>query len=516
MNSQSKFYQRLLRAMAPSRKLLVHLAIPVLWGSLNSASADESPNATEILSLQGLLNAVVESNNSLKMAQLEEVIASEGVTERLEIFEPTLTVRSSVGRTLSPLSVEDQLLGRSPDPYPDNESMLEGEVSKLLKWGTTLSINSSIKRQKTGDLDDYQYRGRAGASLVHPLIRGAGTDITRIDVSIAEVEAKIRTHSSLDQTNAIITQATLIYIDAVNNQLILNKLKSRLEVLTQLKGEISTLINGGRLPLSSALDLEINLTKLANLISTTERDLARLKTELRNLAPKVNLTPDKLQVDISILPTDTSPIPSQQQLYDIAVNTRHDLKTQKLEIKRALLKLERASDMTRDTFNIRLDAGLTNQAETAGGAMSTNDLVSHPEGRISIEYKTLLGDKAGANARFRIAELEKRNAELLLQDQLQILRNEVQSAHSAAVKTEEIWLKTKEISEAVNEQYILASSRITQGRGSIIEALQSKERKLEAAMNEIEASTQYLKALIQLYATQGDLSEQLHGILKKK
>ena len=515
INSQHILYPFGIKSPKRVGRLCVSLALTLALGPVDAWADQQSINQTT-LSFREFLNAVLESNRPLLAAQTEGEIAREVVAERLEIFEPTLTVRSSVGRTLSPLSVEDQLLGRSPDPYPDNQSTLEGEISKLLGSGTRLSVHSSLKRQKTGDLDDYQYRGSAGVSLVHPLIRGAGTDITRIDVSIAELDAKIREHSVIDQKNSITSQAAMVYTEAVKNQLIIDKLRDRVEVLTRLKDEVSILITNGRLPATSAIDIEINLNKLDNLISITERDLLRFKTELLNLAPKQNLVPNKMRFDVSILPTHNFPMPSRQQLYNTALHTRHDIKIQKLEIKRAILKLEQASDMARDTLNVRLDAGLSQQTETASGALSLNDMISHPEGKIAIEYKTRLGTKGGANARIKQAELEKRNGELLLQDRLQILKNEVLVSHNAVIQTEKVWAKTRAITESSNEQHYIESSRLAQGRGNIIEVLQSQEKKIEAAMSEIEASTQYMKAMIQLYSIQGDLSDQIYNMLTKK
>lgn len=499
-----------------NRQLFTYFSLALCLGLHNPSLAGQSKGKSEAFSFEMFLNAVLNSNRSLIMAQLDEEVARENITEQFAIYEPKLTVRSSTGNTLSPLSVEDQLLGRSPDPYPDKQTDLKGTISKLLSYGTKISIDSSLNRQKAGTMDNYQYRSDLRLSIVQPLMRGAGAKITNMDITIAELEAKIQEHLTLDQRNLITTQAAIVYIDALKTQLILERLKARVAILTKLKTEVSTLIKNGRLPRSSEIDIEINLNKLENLISNTERDLIRFKTELILLAPEGNLTVDKIQFDPSILPTKIYHIPDWQQLYTVALNTRHDIKAQKVAIKRALLQLDQASDMARDTLDIRLDAGWSQQAGTATSALRINDMAGHPERRISIEYRMPLGANKGANAKIRKASLEKRKAELLLQDQRQNLENEALVGHKTALQTEKVWLNARKIANSTKKQLEVASLRLVQGRGNIIEVLQSEEKNLEATINEVEASTQYAKAFIQLYSVQGDLSEQVNNIFGKK
>lgn len=143
-------------------------------------------------------------------------------------------------------------------------------------------------------------------------------------------------------------------------------------------------------------------------------------------------------------------------------------------------------------------------------------MAGHPERRISIEYRMPLGANKGANAKIRKASLEKRKAELLLQGQRQNLENEVLVGHKTALQTEKVWLNARKIANSTKKQLEVASLRLAQGRGNIIEVLQSEEKNLEATINEVEASTQYAKAFIQLYSVQGDLSEQVNNIFGKK
>lgn len=481
----------------------------ICWVSIgHSAMQDDTESWFDGISLQEFVEFIRSHNSALKISQNRIQIADEQVIEAQGIFQPILSVSANASRSLQPLSVDDQALGRTPDPYPSNDQTIEVGLSKLLPTGATLGATSRLTREKTGDIDDYQLRSYLGISLNQPLLKGLGNTVVSADINVAKIGAKISQNEASDNDNIIIAQATTLFLDALRTQMLISNLTERLEVLENLREESLRLIEQGRLPQSARLDIQAAIGQVKTLRLDTLQQLDQFKSDMLSFAGSNLSSPSDIKLNTEIIPANPLSPCSLDTCLKQALLNRADYKSQQLRIEQAGINQLKAEDNLRPELDLVVEVGFSEQTDDVDNSFEISHLQSNPDTLLGLEFRTPLWGDESAKAAARRARMETVNAQIEALDLKLSIENDLKAQIAAVDRSGESWREWESISDSYNEQYMLAINSLSQGRGDIVAVLRASEAKLNAKASWDEAKIAHLQAWVRLQASQG-LSSQL-------
>ncbi len=496
-------FHRLMRPLTTQTALATYLCIVPLHASSDLRSSAWADG----LSLSEFVGFIQDNNAALQVARNGTQIARETITEEQGIFQPILSMSTRAQRSLQPLSVDDQTLGRTPDPYPSTNQSIEYGLSQLLTSGGTIKGITRLTREKTGDLDDYQLRGYVGVSFDQPLAQGFGEDIVTSDIRLAELGSSIADETLTDTQNSIIAQAITIYLDALRTQLFLENLDARLNVLAALQQESQALIEQGRMSASTQLEIDTAIRQIEALRLNSQQELARFKGNMLSFAGSRLAGVGDFDLDVDAMPKNQLKACELSKCIEYAMANRADLRAQQLRVDQAAISQLKAEDQQRGQMDLVVEVGFSEQASQARDAFDISELESHPDALIGLEIRTpLWGDKA-ADAAVRRARMERINAELEVQDLKIGIENELSAQRLAVQQTAETSLQWQQMVDTYTEQLAIADSSLREGRGDVMAVLRAREAALNAKASLDDARIAHAQAWVRLMASQGRADE---------
>ncbi|PWL24172.1 MAG: hypothetical protein DCO98_11485 [Altererythrobacter sp. XM-24bin4] len=465
------------------------------------------PNLEDGLSLPEFVSVLQQNNSSIRIASNDIALANAKFEEESAIFEPLLTSSVSVLNSLEPLSVDDQLLGRTPDPYPSKAQNLEVALTKLIKNGSTISLTSRVQREKMGDLRDYQYSSFLGVVLNLPLARGRGENVVMAGINRADLGREIATMTKIDGENTLSARAALLFLDSVGAQQLSDNLAKRISILTNLLSLSKQLIERGRLPTSALFEIENALDQIVAVKSETDQQFARYKNDVLTLAGMRASGKKSFRFDATLLPLHALLPCALDTCIRLALDNRADYQAQLVRNRQADIDVVTAQNKTRPRADLVLELGLSEKAGTLGSSLSAKGLTSNSTVRFGVELELPLRGNSLGKAALRQAMLARENVLIQTQDLRLQIENEIAFQRHSVQSTGEQWTTWQGIAERQNAQFKTERDRFKQGRSDIIQILRAQERALDAQATANKAQIAHAKAWILLMATQGRLRE---------
>jgi outer membrane protein len=306
------------------------------------------------LSLKNYLDLVLTNNTDIAVQRLNLEIPKDAITRAFGVFDPLLSTSFSATRSTTPSSssLEGALILKNlTQPF-------SLRYQQTIPTGT--QFFSSVSWSKLSSNDSYQYfnpnyQNNWQMGFVQPLLRGRGTYINKLPITIARSQSRVQDFLFQDQVQRLLVTAENYYWDVV---LARERIKVQEQALSLAKQSLDRAKKEVELGATSPLEIfqpeqqyataQIALTQVQYQLVQAEDVLRRqigadLIAEIRDLP--IVLT-EKAEADANDKPME------REGLVKLALLKRPDLKAQIETVTNTDLQLRLAADTLKPTLSL--------------------------------------------------------------------------------------------------------------------------------------------------------------------
>jgi outer membrane protein TolC len=384
-------------------------------------------------------------------------------------------------------------------------------LSKLFPTGTTLELRGSSSYTDSSLYSDTFTSNRLGVSVTQALLQGmdiranmARVHQARIDTLISEYELRGFTEILLEDVEskfwdyALAQRQIEIYTDSLNlAEKQLNEAQERIKIGGLAEIELA----------ASQAEVALRRENLINARSNLAQERLNL---LRLLNPTPNINWDReitLQYRTSLPSIEIDDV---EQHVQVALKMRPDLNQARLQVKRGDLEVVRTKNGMLPKMDAFINFGKTGYADSFNRSTSNIDGDSY-DVSFGLSFAYPPANRA-ARAGYQRAVMSRQQQHKALDNLIQLVHVDVRSAYIEVTRTREQIAATAATRNFQEEKLRSETEKFRVGKSTSLLVAQAQRDLLASQIAEIEAFTNYLKALISLYRLEGSLLER-RGIL---
>jgi len=475
-------------------------AVPLVAALLVAPSFAADP-AVLTIDIERAILMAMENNRSLIVQKMNPQIRRTLEQEQRAVFDPVLSGQASQRR-----SVADRLSRAGSGVESSITDTASGALSldKLFPTGTAVGLDATTSYTDSSLYSDTFVSNRIGVSVTQSLLRGRDLRANLAQVHQAAIDTQISEYELRGFTELLAQSVEAGYWDYALAQRQIEIYTNSLNLAQQQRDEIQERIRLGALAETelAAAKAEVALRR-ENLINARATLTTRRLMLLRLLNPSETIRWDTdivLQYQTALPDMPLDPVEDHVQ---VAMKMRPDLNQARLLIRRGELQVVQ----TRDGLLPRLDAfityGKTGYARTFSDATNELDGPSYDvEGGLILELPA--GNRA-AQARRSRAVIGKQQAIKALENLVQLAQVEVRTAYVEVERAREQIAATAATRESQEEKLRVETEKFRVGKSTSLLVAQAQRDLVAGQIGEIQAITNYFKALVALYRLEGSL-----------
>lgn len=502
----------------PAHKSTLRIDVHKALSGVTSQMDDREKRSDQHnLSIPEIRKIALENNLSLKIANIEPVIAETAVGEERAKFDNIIFANANLRHLDAPgiggdnvkLSssnplLDDQRVKLSLEPQKIEQLNAEAGIAIPLRTGGVVTLSSPIERKITkGQLNSDEFRSALRFSISQPLLRNAGIAVNEASINIAHYERRAVDMRTRLQSIRVISIIDKAYWELYAAWAELDVRRQQYDLANQNLAMVQRRVDEG---LTAAIEIsraEIGVTdRVESLIIAN----TKLKLNQRQLKFLLNDQTYTIDSDIHIVPTTTPTLLyynlDRRQIASLALDGRLEL----LE-----LELRLAADLTRIEF-------LENQTLPLFTLDYSYGALSNSRGSFSQTYEDAINNRFNdwsIGLRFELPmtnEARRMQLQRAVQQRIQRLTTKtlqeqvvLREIYDVFDQVEQNWQRIL----ATRQQVILAGinyeaelKQFKEGLRTMTEVLEMLTFLGEAQIREIHAVRDYQAALIDLaYAT---------------
>ncbi|WP_090410975.1 TolC family protein [Nitrosomonas halophila] len=495
-------------------KIDVHKA---LSGVTSQMDDREKRSDQHNLSIPEIRKIALENNLSLKIANIEPVIAETAVGEERAKFDNIIFANANLRHLDAPgiggdnvkLSssnplLDDQRVKLSLEPQKIEQLNAEAGIAIPLRTGGVVTLSSPIERKITkGQLDSDEFRSALRFSISQPLLRNAGIAVNEASINIAHYERRAVDMRTRLQSIRVISIIDKAYWELYAAWAELDVRRQQYELANQNLTMVQRRVDEG---LTAAIEIsraEIGVTdRVESLIIAN----TKLKLNQRQLKFLLNDQTYTIDSDIHIVPTTTPTLVyynlDRKQIASLALDGRLELLELELRLAADLTRIEFLENQTLPLFTLDYSYGALSNSR-GSFSQTYEDVVRNRfnDWSIGLRFELPMTNEARRMQLQRAVQQRiQRLTTKTLQEQV-VLRE----IYDVFDQVEQNWQRIL----ATRQQVILAGinyeaelKQFKEGLRTMTEVLEMLTLLGEAQIKEINAVRDYQAALIDLaYAT---------------
>jgi len=488
------------------------------------------------LTVEGAIVLALQNNRDLSVEEVNPALQQTFVSEARSAFDPVLT--ASYARTEDRL--ESDLLvqktfqlstgaGANNPHYWERVDNInrtrtdagQAGISQHLPTGGDVSLNVGTGRTAlhrdssdtsiTNLVDTVSDAPNVSLSVTQSLLQGAGLKVNLASLRQARIDRRFSEYEMRGIAENLVSQTEQAYWDYVLAQLKIGIYENALDVANRQLDLAKEQISVGRLPESerAAADAEVASRQSSLIDAKSTLGQARL-TLLRLMNPSDDAlrgTEIKTQSDPVLPEISMEGIEPSVQL---AQRMRPEINQARLQIQRDALEIIKTKNGLLPQLDLFLKlAKDVNKTEYARSfVVSPEDLRDdHLSGQIGVQFGYPIGNRA-ARARDQRARLAEKKDRLALSNMAQLIEQDVRSAYVEIGRARAQIDATAATRRLQEETEQVETEKFRIGRSNALLVAQTERDLLAAQLNEVQAKTSYLKAIVNLYRLEGTLLER--------
>ena len=318
-----------------------------------------------------------------------------------------------------------------------------------------------------------------------------------------KLTAELSDYSTQETANSIQEQIVQYYVQILYQTEAVRVNKEVLEASKLQRDRAKTMVDVGSLARVDLIQLEAQVSQDEYNIVNAQTQLDNYKLQLKQILELVGT--EQFDIVIPQLADDNvlRPLPSKNEVYEAAINTRPEIQSSKLSIQSA----EKDIDIARRGYypSVSLTAGIgtsnTSGVNTAFPRQWKNNL----NNSIGLTISVPILDNRQNKTNVEKAKLSKLNSELDLQDTQQTLYREIESYWLNAHNAQQQYVAAKTNVKSMQASYELVSEQFRLGLKNIVELTTGKNNLLQAEQQLLQSKYTALlnQAMLRFYAGEG-------------
>jgi len=494
----------------------------VPWPDGNPKSAIPSPGGPEgflaplersgegvPVTLEGCLRRALVHNLKIQIARFAPAIARTAVVEAEALFDPSWYLNNALNRlrqdTGTFLAGAGTLSAKQWDFESGSRTLLPTGASVALSQGwTMLDSNSAFYDPNP------RYATDIGLSVAQPLLRGAGQEVIKSPIVLANLDHQISLADFKRQLMDTLLEVEQTYWDLVMAQ-------ERVDALDESLSAAEENLRIVRLRFQEGKDKRLIVSLAESAVTSRQTDLivARLQRARTSDHLKRLINDPALPLEEPALLTA-----SEQPLANPVPTTRAMLQRSMLaamknrpEIQQADVRLQQMGLLERVARNYRLPRldlqgayGLTGLDSKTWRAMKEQFGTEFYDWTVGVELEVPIGNRSRIAA-YERAQLERTQALVQREDTRQQLLLEVSNAVRDLAAAEEAVASTRAAREAAEQTLHDQQANLGAGAALQKDLLDAQRDLADAKVRETQAMAGYMMSLAQLERAKGTLLE---------
>jgi outer membrane protein TolC len=445
---------------------------------------------------------VASADELVRVQRLEQDIGNEGVRGARALFEPfAFAALEREGAHVLNSAQDAKQRGLNPgDLYDSQESRLKAGVMVKAGGGADveLSYSASIitnSLQPLANAPSPEHKGYLGVKITQPLLRGAGPEVNRLGIDIADAERRV----AGETVRQLLAQRVM---EGVHQYLLVRRAEERVrlrmrafETAGAIEREMTRQQGGG---LKSATEL----TESRSALALRRAQLAQAQQELEEQVNTLQIflsareraaeAPWSRSRVMPALEGGAEPAPAAAPAYagqlqaggglDSVLARRPEARISALRVERESRKLEAARDQAKPELNLQVRYGkedLSTAQRTMQDYLTSG--VPYRTWMVGLTWKVgLFGDEK-KDSEYQTAAYRKRQAELAVGALHQRIANEVHATDSVLDKAAQQLMRQQEIVQAQRSLLTIEEQLVREGRRSSMDV---ERKRLEVLLAE--------------------------------
>lgn len=492
------------------KTLMALLLLPGIHaGASVPALAGEQP-----LSLGDYLTLVQEKNEKIAYQKMEWAVASEGVNAANAIYEPVLSASYKYLDSDTPNTTEEQYrLNFSSEYLERNHDYVVG-VEGMAPTGAKLKLSYTL-RQLNNNIQPSPLAGKEdksflGGSVVQPLLKGFGSEVTEAGIRIAESDEAISGQTYRQAMFETVSGAAIAYWELYLAQEKLALRSESVKIAEKVLQDEKARARLGRVAETALLSSEAGVAQRRALLIEAEQSVVTARNDVRRY---ISRQPGQVDADVLALtqPQQRADVPAYDDLLANAYQLRPEYLAAKTRIEKEGVSVAFAENNTLPQLDFSASYGLNGLDKTVGDSWGDLTSTNHPTWFVGVEYKMpLTGDKKGhselaaANLRKGQAMLELRNAELSIQNSIDTAIRNLKAAHDQVELLGMVVANNRSLLD-------VELAKFDSGQSNSRQVLEREEMLNRALETNLEGRINLQKALIGIKLAEGTLLRE-YGI----
>ena len=457
----------------------------------------------ELTLREGILLAI-HNNLELAIEQVNPLVRDKELTGKQGKYDPTVSVE--VGGESSRRQVVSELM--------DSESSdiaWGGSVSKLLPTGTVIGVRMGSGRASTDNLfvdPSRTNRAELTLELLHPLLRGSGTDLNNAEIVIAANDKRMAGHQLQSSAMNVVADVQSRYWDLAFTAEHLAVERISLEQARDLLAANRERVALGAMARNEIIQTEATVAEREERIVTARAAVEEAEDRLKAIT---RLAKDEASWQLRIVPTDRPVLrPKTVDLDEslrAAFQNRPDWAEASLAIENARIGVDVARDGVRPRLDFTGSAGLNGLDHNYGNAVDGLFSGSFYAWQAGLALEFPLGNRA-AKSEFEKSRLLHRQSVLLMERLRQRIIVQVRRA-ARHVETNLERVKAAELTRKLQETKLSAEMELLRvGKATSHDVLEYQRDLAIARSGYLKALVDYNRSLVELQRVTGTIFEQ--------
>ena len=443
----------------------------------------------------------LENNRSLLVERLNPSIRQTFEEQERAVFDPAVEAEVSARRN------DSKSLNQSGS-YTESSvnDIYQGSISfkEFFPTGTFVEAGAITKTTDSNLYNDPFSSTSLGLSVTQSLLRGYGTDVNLARLRQSQLETDITQYELRGFSESLLAQVETTYWDYALSQRQIEIVEESLKLAKQQIAETEEMIQVGAMAEAelAAVQAEVAAQQqgLINARSTMESTRLRL---LRLLNPPGQTLWYR---DVTLVHPPTLPeikLDKVEAHVALAIRMLPVMNQAKLNIQMEDLEVVRTKNGLLPRMDLFITLGKTGYSDSFSGSVSdiTGDSYDAIAG-LNFEYPIFNRD---ARAQHRRAILRQDQAEMALDNLKQLVELDVRNAYIEVNRTKEQISASSATRKFDEEKLRIETEKFRVGKSTNFLVAQAQRDLLISRIAEVQALTNYLKALIDLYRLDGSM-----------
>lgn len=480
-------------------------------GATPAGKAVSAPSADEPIriTISDALLMALERNRALAVERMNPSIKKTFEQQQQAAFDSIVSAGISGGRERA-----EQARSTGTEDFTSDTVGGSVAIEKNFPTGTTILAKGTLDQERSTQIDGQFIQSGVGLTVTQALLRGYSVEVNLANIRQTRLDTEVSLYELRGFSEALVGQIETAYWDYDLSVRQIRIVEESLQLALLHKKETEGMIDVGNLAESElvAAQAEISSRRQDLIEARSAMEVKRLRL-LRLLNPP-GVNPFKREIVLISQPDLRQPtLDDVDSHVALGLKLRPDLNQARLGLQRDDLEIVKTKNGLLPKLDFFVTLGKTGYADSFGSSIG-NIGGGHYEAYAGLNFK-FPPNNQDATARHRRSILNRRQAEIALENLAQLVELDIRTAYIEVLRSLQQIDASLETRKLEEEKMRVENEKFQVGKSTNFLLAQAQRDLLLSRLNESEAVSSYLRALTELFRLEGSILER-RGIATPK